>query len=261
VVEPRPPEPRFLIVADLHLGLGAQHGWSDGPAEGSAASLGAELRRISERTQARSLVIAGDVKHPIVGTPPGLRRIVFGFFSDLLVDGWRVEVVLGNHDAGLTPHLPKEVVVHPSGGVVRAGFGIFHGHRWPTEAVLAQRHLVAGHLHPGIRLAPSSHEGGSKRRCWVRATFPPRGRAKESQSRRRRFDARDLSVLPPFNPLAGTEALNRSRPSQGRSFLFARFLQHGESRLYLMDGTDLGRLTVSPGRTPPTTRGGARPGR
>ncbi|MCI4367655.1 MAG: hypothetical protein L3K08_07885, partial [Thermoplasmata archaeon] len=173
-----------------------------------------------------------------------LRRIVFGFFTELLQQGLHLEVVPGNHDAGLSPHLPREVVLHPSGGTVRDGFGIFHGHRWPSKEVLAAPHLVAGHLHPGFRFAPSAHEGIGKRRCWVRATFPLRPASKKPRGRDRRFDAGDLVVLPPFNPLAGTEALNRSRPSRGRSFLFSRFLVHGESRLYLLDGTDLGALTV-----------------
>lgn len=51
-----------------------------------------------------------------------------------------------------------------------------------------------------------------------------------------------MIVLPAYNPLAGTEALNRQRPARGRTFLYHRFLSQGSARAYLLDGTDLGPL-------------------
>ena len=51
-----------------------------------------------------------------------------------------------------------------------------------------------------------------------------------------------MIVLPAFNPLAGTEALNRGRPRLSRSFLFHRFVARGSARAYLLDGTDLGPI-------------------
>ena len=259
-VDPAGGGERFLVVADLHLGLGAVEGWAEGPPEAAPMAMADELLRATEETRSRRIIFAGDVKHPIVGTPRPLRPVVFDFFSELLRAGVAVDVVLGNHDVGLEPALPKEVRVHPSGGLVRAGIGIFHGHRWPSARLLAQPRLVAGHLHPGFRFAPSADDAGAKRRCWVRTRFPPRP-PKVGRRRRRRFAATELVVLPAFHPLAGTEALNRSRPSRGRSFLFARFLAVGESRLYLMDGTDLGPLTVPPRPVRPKARAAAPPDR
>ena len=249
---------RFVIIADLHLGLGSLRGLAQGPPEGSPAVLADEVLRAADVAGARTIVIAGDVKHPIVGVPAPLRPLIFDFFAELLSAGLRAEVVLGNHDVGLVPSLPKEVRVHPSEGVVRAGVGIFHGHRWPSPRVLAQRQLVAGHLHPGFRFAPSSEDAGAKRRCWVRTTFPPRPARRAPRGSRRRFEATELVVLPPFHPLAGVEALNRSRPARGRSFLFGRFLRFGSSRLYLLDGTDLGPLTIPPRARPKQGPAGAR---
>ncbi|HYA54318.1 MAG TPA: hypothetical protein VEG42_01785, partial [Thermoplasmata archaeon] len=66
--------------------------------------------------------------------------------------------------------------------------------------------------------------------------------------RRRRhaeIAAREVVILPAFNPIAGTEALNRERPARGRSFLYRRFLTRGVVRAYLLDGTDLGELRPS----------------
>jgi metallophosphoesterase superfamily enzyme len=253
LVRPGEDEVRTVIVADLHLGLGGSADRPGGPPEGSAESIAEHLARLLRSQRATTLIIAGDVKHPIVGTPPPLRPVVFDFFGRLLEEGATVEVVLGNHDVGLVRHLPREVIVRSPEGVLQDGVGIFHGHCWPSNAVLRAPRLVTGHLHPGFRLAPTLDDPLGKRPCWLRVEIEPG----PPQSRRRRRHvvprAREIVVLPPFNPLAGVESLNRKRPARGRSFLFGRFLSRGVARAYLLDGTDLGAI--------PTRSTPARPGR
>jgi uncharacterized protein len=241
-LEPAPGEQRTLLLSDVHLGLGASRERPGGPPEASATRLAESLCHLARRERAGRLVIAGDVKHPIVGTPPPLRPVVFEFFRILLAEGLEVDVVLGNHDVGLEPHLPREVTVRPASGAVYDGVGVFHGHAWPSRAVLRAPALVAGHLHPGYRLAPSPDDPSGKRRCWVRLELPPPPIPRR-RTRRHEIRARELVVLPAFNPIAGTEALNRQRPARGRTFLYRRFLERGEARAYLLDGTDLGPLT------------------
>lgn len=239
-----------VLVADLHLGLGGTPARPGGPPEGSAELLAHRLSALLRGADASSLVIAGDVKHPIVGAPPGLRPVLFDFFSFLLEAGYEVDVVLGNHDVGLARFLPREVTVHPASGLVRDGVGIFHGHRWPSDRVLASDIVVAGHLHPGFRLAPSPDDPSGKRPCWVRVRREPPATEPRRARRHARLRAREVVILPPFNPIAGLEALNRERPARGRSFLFGRFLSDGEPRAYLLDGTDLGTIPTRTGARP-----------
>lgn len=252
---------RILLVADLHLGLGATRERPGGPPEGSAELLAASLRMAAESERATRLVVAGDVKHPIVGTPAPLREVVFDFFGRLLSAGLDVEVVLGNHDVGLAPYLPHEVTVHPATGTVLDGVGVFHGHTWPSASVLRAPTLVVGHLHPGFRLAPSPYDPASKRRCWVRLELPPLAPPRGRRSLPHRIHARELVVLPAYNPLAGTEALNRQRPARGRTFLYHRFLSRGVARAYLLDGTDLGPLTLEEPNPPGAAAPAGPPGR
>ncbi len=250
VLEPEAPHaPRRLVLADLHLGLGGEEPRRGVPARTSAREMAEAILGIAREEGAGHLLLAGDVKHPIVGTPRPLRPVIFDFFSTILSSGIEVDVVLGNHDVGLTPVLPREVRVHPASGLVVDGVGVFHGHCWPSAQVLRAPRLVAGHLHPGVRLAPSAESPTGKEKCWVRVSVAPppvrRGR------RARAVAAREVVLLPAFNPLAGTEALNREKPRRGRSFLFRRFVRLGEARAYLLDGTDLGPL-VRGGRGPPS---------
>ncbi len=248
VLPPGQTDAGALVVADLHLGLGSFEPGQPSPPGSRPAEIAEELLTVARETGARSLIVAGDVKQPIVGATPPLRREIFEFFSALLAQGLEVSVVAGNHDVGLARALPKEVALHSSAGVRLGTVGIFHGHRWPSNRVLAARTLVAGHLHPGFRLAPSTQGAGGKARCWLRVEFPPPVRDR----RRRRHGpvlARELIVLPALNPLTGTESLNRNAPARYRTFLWKRFVLRGSARAYLLDGTDLGVLRP-PGPAP-----------
>lgn len=248
------------MIADLHLGLGGTRERPGGPPEGSSDRLAEELVATVRQSHADRIVVAGDAKHPIVGTPPPLRPVVFRFFSRLLEEGLPVALVPGNHDVGIVPHLPREVDVHPSSGTVVDGVGVFHGHRWPSDDVLRASSLVAGHLHPGFRLAATSDDPQGKRRCWVRVELAVQAEARPPKGRAAALRARELVIVPAFNPIAGTEALNRERPARGRSFLYRRFLARGVSRAYLLDGTDLGRLpTPLPGAHESRSARGALP--
>lgn len=240
----------LLIVADIHLGLGSFKPGQPSPPGSRPEQIASEVLAVARSTRSRSLVVAGDVKQPIVGTTPPLRREIFEFFSALLSDGLEVAVVAGNHDVGLARALPREVQLHSSRGIRVGDLGIFHGHGWPSNRVLKASTLVAGHLHPGFRLAPSSDGPGGKARCWLRVELPPPVRDR----RRRRHGpvlARELIVLPALNPLTGTEALNRNAPARYRTFLWKRFVLCGIARAYLLDGTDLGLLRP-PGPAPAT---------
>jgi uncharacterized protein len=248
-----------IVVADLHLGLGYSDVRGPRPDRGTAEALAAELIAVAQELSARRLLVVGDVKEPIRGTPRHVRAEVREFFGRLEEAGVSCEVVLGNHDVGLASMLPPGVRLHPAGGLLRDGVGYFHGHAWPSRTLLLRaRTLVCGHLHPGYRLAPSTERTATgKEPCWVRAELRPLT-PRERRSKRKHPPPRAASflVLPAFNPLCANEALNRTAPARGRRFLVRRFLSRGSARAYLLDGTDVGTLHWSGGTglSSPTNR-------
>ena len=245
-----------IVIADVHLGLGSTDAPTSVPPAALARTMAWDLVSLGHERRARGFLIVGDVKHPIVGTPAGLRPVVFDFFSTLLHEGFAAEIILGNHDVGLARWLPREVAVHPARGLVRSGVGFFHGHRWPSNLVLRADRLVVGHLHPGYRFAPTEASPAMKQRCWVRVGLTPRAAKPRRKLRHGPVLARELIVLPAFNPIAGTEALNRERPARGRSFLVHRFLSRGAPRAYLLDGTDVGEVLTGSRSAPRSVRAG-----
>ncbi|MCI4322772.1 MAG: metallophosphoesterase family protein [Thermoplasmata archaeon] len=229
---------RRLLVADLHLGLGITRGRGVGLATAHAQQMLRELTEVAAEENARAVVVAGDVKHPITNAPPPVHHLVFDFFAELLKERLRIDVVRGNHDVRLDPALPREVRLHPAGGLRRGSVGVVHGHTMPDARLAVAETLVMGHLHPGFRLAGPQGKDGGKRRCWVRGVYPDGSRPEVPWARRAR--TREILVMPAFHPVAGIESLNRTAPSRGRSFLVRRFLAPAKCRAYLLDGTDLG---------------------
>jgi uncharacterized protein len=233
--------PVELAVADLHVGLGVSGRTGLGLAEATAREMASEILTIAERERARGVISVGDSKHPIVGSQAHVARLLFQLFATLLEGDLEVRLIRGNHDVGIDRHLPREVEILPALGLRRGEIGLFHGHGWPDERVLRAKRLVVGHLHPGYRLARSEGPAGAgKFRCWVRTDLS--GYRPSPRARRHVLRSKEVIVLPAFNPLAGIESLNLRRPAQHRSFLVDRFLAPGQSRAYLLDGTDLGPL-------------------
>jgi metallophosphoesterase superfamily enzyme len=232
-----------LVAADIHLGLGES---LPGvlPADATADKLAERILEGLREIGGGRILLVGDIKEPVRKVSPFVRREVLRFFQRLRDAQVPVEVVLGNHDAGLVHLLPPGVILHPSSGLLRDGIGYFHGHAWPSRRILLRaRTLVVGHLHPGYRLAPASGRAlGGKQPCWVHVDVDPPPHRSRRRVRHPRPQAQQIIVLPAFNPLCAGEALNREEPQRLRRFLVRRFLSLGEARAFLLDGTDLGPL-------------------
>lgn len=141
-----------LVVADVHLGKAAA--FRSGSVAVPSGSTTADLDRLTgllERTRARRLLILGDFLHAREGRKP--RTLA-------AARGWRarhpdLEVVLvrGNHDrdAGDPPGELGFVCV--DGPFVEDGLAFVHEPR-----ALRGAYVLAGHLHPAVRLAGPARE-------------------------------------------------------------------------------------------------------
>jgi metallophosphoesterase superfamily enzyme len=252
-------DPPLLVAADVHVGLGSWEPRAPRPYAATGGGLAEGLVRVARRERISRLLLLGDVKDPIGRVPWWLRDELDAFFGELTRAGLRLEVVLGNHDAGLAERLPRGIRVRGAEGLLRGGVGYFHGHAWPSDRLLrGARTLVMGHLHPGYRLAlPRSPGGSGKERCWVRTLLPPYSRTDRARPRKHPWPrAREAIVLPAFNPLCANEALNRAAPVRGHRFMVRHFLLRGRSRAFLLDGTDVGEIHWGTGSPTPPGRVG-----
>jgi len=142
------PDPDTLLLADLHLGKAETF-----QAHGLAVPTGTESRdlenlsRAAKETGAARVIILGDMAH----ARAGLTESVIARFA-----AWRAtmpaELILirGNHDRALE-HVPKSWRLTVIEDQLRLGSLILRHHPEPSP----DGHVIAGHLHPMVRLGQS----------------------------------------------------------------------------------------------------------
>ena len=224
---------RVLVAADLHLGIEHEL-WLGGASIPSQTGriLGRLLEAIDEARPDR-LLLLGDIKHNVPRTSWQERKEVPSFI-EALAERVSVDVVPGNHDGGISDLIPPGTSLHPASGILREGVAYFHGHTWPHPSLLGAEVLVAGHIHPAIRLTDALGYS-TNQRAWIRAPLSIGALGEDFPGERP-----ELILVPAFNDLCGGLPLN-SRQEEDRGPIPALAnLEAG--RIYLLDGTDLGDL-------------------
>ena len=213
-----------------------------------------------------SLIIVGDVKYTVVISEPGEWHDIPDFFSELKKYVSDIGIVRGNHDANLEPMLPESVKMYPAGGVVVDDVGLFHGHKWPSPALLGCKTLIMGHLHPVVVFHDPA---GFKitRQVWMRADCDGEALAKILLQKHGtkiegtiqetlqnhygiKIQASEVFIMPSFNDFLGGRTVNENRPGKELGaealigpMLRSKSLRIDDAELYLLDGTYVGTLS------------------
>ncbi len=226
---------RVLVAADIHLGLEYEL-WLEGASIPSQTDrILKKLRRFLSEINPDRLVLVGDIKHNVPKISWQERREVPYFLKELsrLV---KVDIVPGNHDSGISDMAPPGTMIHPSSGFVLDGIGYFHGHTWPDIKLLDSELLVAGHIHPALRLKdPLGH--GATMRVWARAVLSAEAIMEQYCSKK----TPEMIIMPAFNDLCGGMPLNEISSEDERGPILT-MADTDLSRICLLDGIDLGTL-------------------
>ena len=255
---------RTLVIADPHIG------WENALQEkgihipSQTPRILSKLVALLQEHKPDALLILGDVKFTVVTTEMGEWHDVPDFFTELQRHVNDISIVRGNHDANLEPLLPEKVKMLPATGTVVGDVGLFHGHKWPSPALLKCRTLVMGHVHPVVVFRdPSGFR--LTRQVWVKADCDPEMLAKVllqkhgvkiegpvEEALQKHFDVkprtRHVFMMPSFNDFLGGRAINATRPGrEGQATMLGPVLRSGilaldRAEIYLLDGTYLGTL-------------------
>lgn len=259
------PKTKTLLIADPHLGWEMQLQEKGIHVPSQTPKILNKLTTIITEYKPDRLVILGDVKYTVVSSEFGEWRDIPDFFSKLQGYVGSIAVVRGNHDANLEPLLPESVEFLPATGAVIGDVGIFHGHKWPSPALLGCKTLVMGHLHPVVVFRDPT---GCKiiRQVWMKAKCDAEALAKillrksgvkiedsVAETLRKHYSikakATEIFIMPSFNDFLGGRPINETRPRKeiGGEALIGPVLRSeavnvDEAELFLLDGTFLGTL-------------------
>jgi putative SbcD/Mre11-related phosphoesterase len=232
---------RTLVIADLHIGIDYEY-WKSGiKILPYMERMMPELEKLIRNNKAEKLMILGDVKHKVPGTSWQEIKELPEFFRYFrkLVD---IEIVPGNHDGLIEEHVLKGVKIHPRAGVLIGDVYYMHGHTWPLDDFLMAKHLVMGHIHPGVEFrSPLGYRWVED--AWLRAEF-------DQEKIKEKYGVSagpDVIIMPKFNDHAGTIAMNKPLPEIEGKYSetpgpIMKMLKFGEAKAYLLDGTLLGPL-------------------
>ena len=141
---------KTLLIADPHLGWETSLQEKGIHVPSQTPKILNKLTAIIEKYKPQHLVILGDVKYTVISSELGEWHDIPDFFVKLQGCVGDIAIVRGNHDANLDPLLPENVTLLPATGEVIGDIGVFHGHKWPSPALLQCATLVMGHLHPVV---------------------------------------------------------------------------------------------------------------
>jgi putative SbcD/Mre11-related phosphoesterase len=238
-VEPIPDAPALLVdgetlvVADLHIGLEEELRIAGFFMPSQTGKMADRLLALAEGTDAKRLVVLGDVRHVVPTAGPMERRDVRRFFEGMTERFASVDIAPGNHDGLLRDFLPKDVRLRSVRGFVRGDVGFVHGHAWPSPKVMAVDTLLMGHNHPAV-LFVDDLGGRQILPCWFRVPFRP------DVARYERMP-REGIVVPSFNELCGGSPVNDRGSDLLGPLLQPDVARLDEGRVHLLDGADLGR--------------------
>lgn len=257
---------KTLIIADLHLGweLALQEKGINLPSQ--TTRLLEKLVALLVEIKPDALFVVGDVKYTVITSNPVERQEISVFFSELRKYVAEIGVIRGNHDAKLEHTLPENVRVYPSTGIKVDNVGLFHGHKWPSPALLGCKTLVMGHLHPVIVFRDPAGFKISKQ-VWMRVECNTETLAKIllqkhhvkiegsiEQTLQKHYGVKlrteQIFIMPSFNNFLGGRAINENW--SGNEFavgaligpiLRSAAVNVNNSEMFLLDGTYLGKIS------------------
>ncbi|MCS7094146.1 MAG: metallophosphoesterase [Candidatus Aenigmarchaeota archaeon] len=185
------------------------------------------LEEARTETGANRLILLGDIKHKVPRATSKEVSEVKNFIKKLS-DVFKVVVCKGNHDDRIEDIVDPSVKVYGARGLKIKDYGFFHGHAWPFTKLWNAKTWIVGHLQALIKLKFGNVVETK------RVVIKGRPRIKKGK-------IEDIIILPAFNELLGGLVLN-DRKNQFTGFLFEKILDHKSSRVYLLDGTEVGNL-------------------
>lgn len=196
---------KYLIVADLHLGLEYEL-WRKGiRVPFLSDNIKGRLLNIIEKTKAKVLIINGDFKHDYLGFTEKNKEKLKKFVKEL-EDIVEILFVKGNHDSRI-----EEIVNNVEKKIDLGRYLITHGHISIEEDEIRRKHIILGHEHSSIEI------NTIKIPCWL-------------------VLEKKITVMPAFNEFSSGDGFKKVLSP------VLKKIDISEADIYTLDAKYLGKL-------------------
>ncbi len=214
-----------LVIGDLHIGLESELSRSGVNAPNQTQEMMDRVSKMLFQNNCSELIILGDLKHGIPWAEWEEKESLRDFVEEMKRKA-DLTIVKGNHDASIEEYINTEVA-GPHG--YRNGDEYFlHGHAEPREEAFECKKIYMSHLHAVLKLTDSLGKTTSQK-IWLTG---------ETEKEREKAE---LVIVPSFNRLISGQDVRESFIGPMK-----KYLDPGELKAHLLDGTDLGKLRELP---------------
>lgn len=209
---------KYLIVADLHIGITKELEERGIYLPSRAELFSKKLNNAAKKTNAKNLIILGDLKHNIPKAKKEEIREIVEFLSKLNFE--KIIIIKGNHDGKIEKiiaNVEKNIEIEKK-FIKIDDILLTHGHI--SIKNLNAKKIIIAHIHPYIRIFDKL-KARYYERVWLR---------KEND--------KEIIVMPNFNELCGATIVNE----QELIGPIAKKINKDEFDVYLLDGTYIGKI-------------------
>lgn len=206
----------YLVIADVHIGITKEIKEAGVLLPSQVEKLARKINMLKNITKAKKLIILGDFKHEIPRISWQERIEIPQLLSLLKFES--IIITKGNHDGNIEKIVRDERVKIKKSFVI-GDFIFTHGHR---KIKTRKKTIVVGHNHPHLKFVDDIGSAYVQP-CWTI------GRA----------GGHKIILVPAFNELCGATIVNSKDRFLGP---LARHMDKENARVYLLDGTYLGRI-------------------
>ena len=216
-----------LVVTDLHIGVEIELRRKGINIPSQSEKFVEMIYEAKEKTNAKNLIILGDLKHKVpVSSVSELEKVKY--FLEEVSKRLKVTICKGNHDDLIEKIVEdiKEVKVYGARGFKMGDYGFFHGHAWPFSSLWEAKTWIVGHLQAFVETSLKTKKKVEK----VVIKGVPKVK---------RGNLKEIIILPSLNDFVGGIDISKFKPS---GFLFERLIDFEKSSVYLLDNTFLGNI-------------------
>ncbi len=228
---------KSIVITDLHIGLEYDLYKSGIAIPSQVEKFVNILKKIIKMTDAKQLIILGDIKFKVPGSTIK-EDIIIPKFLQAIQEEVKVVLCRGNHDDYIEGILPESVKLYGSTGFKIGKYGFFHGHAWPAKRLMECDYIFMGHLQPTVDFMDRFRHR-NRQRVWLKGILDKK--FVEKKYKMSKVGKLNLIIVPAFNNLSGSFPVN-AKENIGGVLIESKIFDIKKSKAYLLDGTYLGTV-------------------